>query len=1089
MNRKFISAVLSAALFIGASYVPAIARDERATPIGDRVTLIVETEGAPLLETKNAVLMGASEYMDTNEAKETEARLLSAQSAVKSDIEKRVGADVNSGRTYTSVFNGFSVEAYESDIEKIRAVDGVKNVYKSVTFEVPAEPVSNGESEPGYGAAMMNAQAMYDAGFDGRGKVIAIIDAAFDTSHEFFASGVEEPTLTKSKIREFIENNEFNVDISANQVYRSEKIPFAYDYCYGDADTYNALQIHGNHVAGIAAGKNGVFEGTTFSGVAPEAQLVLMKAGYDGDDGSLAIDVVIDALDDASKLGVCAVNLSLGSTIAEYAPYDTAVENMRKAGIAVVCSAGNSDRCEETTDNPDYIYNNVPASVSATTSVASVDPNKKWVFTGDFTLGGGERLSTPLYSKLFFEKFADKYYDYVCGDTLADFQAMDDIAGKIAVVPEGSDAKSGILLEMGVVGLIVVSEDEQIGNVITASDEIPGIMVSKTVGDLLRSAETKTIKTDREENRTPEEQAPGMAYYTSWGTQPDLELKPEITAPGSDILSAGNDDEYVNDSGTSMASPQITGAMALMSGLVDEKCPDVTGADKVALMENLLMSSADIVFQDEEKTLPESPRRQGAGLADLSDALTLPVILKGDTGKSKLSLRDRLDDNITLKFTAENLTGEDVTYDSIKIYAFTDNYEERDDKNMITDSVPLEFEPAADNPESVTIPANGEKEITLKITLNSEQTAANKEIFTNGFWVDGYVVLSSRDGSVTEASMPYTGFYGDWTAFDAMTPSYFEEGGGKENGGLMASDVMLGTNVFVSDDAPDRNEYESEDYVGLSNSIDLEYNIEIRMLRSLRDVTTTVKNSNGDIIITEPSYTGLSRKEDYMEIVPIGVGDSDGDYTVTLSGTLAYESERSRTEEKTYKFYVDSIAPKIKNPKIYEEDGKTYASFEASDNRYLMGAAAHDANSKTVTVPVKAEKETVIKMDITDMDMESLEFSVSDYAYNKNEFTIGTVSAEITDSVIDGESAAFIASVTNTAADADADIIMALYDGGGRLVGVNTQNAFLENGEKKIFTFDFTDVPEIADVRLFVWEHGKMMPLGVAGVIEEEQNQ
>ena len=120
MNRKFISAVLSAALFIGASYVPAIADGKRATPMGDRVTLIVETEGAPLLETKNAVLMGASEYMETDEAKETEAQILSAQSAVKSDIKKRVGADVSSGRTYTSVFNGFSVEAYESDIEKIR---------------------------------------------------------------------------------------------------------------------------------------------------------------------------------------------------------------------------------------------------------------------------------------------------------------------------------------------------------------------------------------------------------------------------------------------------------------------------------------------------------------------------------------------------------------------------------------------------------------------------------------------------------------------------------------------------------------------------------------------------------------------------------------------------------------------------------------------------------------------------------------------------------------------------------------------------------------------------------------------------------
>ena len=65
---------------------------------------------------------------------------------------------------------------------------------------------------------------------------------------------------------------------------------------------------------------------------------------------------------------------------------------------------------------------------------------------------------------------------------------------------------------------------------------------------------------------------------------------------------------------------------------------------------------------------------------------------------------------------------------------------------------------------------------------------------------------------------------------------------------------------------------------------------------------------------------------------------------------------------------------------------------------------------------------------------------------------------------------------------------MALYDGGGRLVGVDMQNAFLESGERKMFTFDFNGISEIADVKLFVWEHGKMMPLGAGGVITEEEH-
>ncbi len=1073
MYKKLISIVLSSALLIGAAYIPAAAKDEK-------VTLIVETEGAPLLATKNAVRMGAADYMETGEAKDTEAHILRAQSAVKSNIERRTNADVNSGFTYTSVFNGFSIDARESDIEKIKAVDGVKNVYISKTYDIPREPVSNGESEPGYGAAMINAQAMYDAGYDGRGQAVAIIDGAFDTSHDFFASDIENPKFTKSSIKELIENNKLNANISANQVYKSEKIPFAYDYGEGDADTY-AADIHGTHVAGIAAGKNGVIEDTTFSGVAPEAQLVLMKVA-DSDD-IMNNSTIIAAMDDASKMGVCAVNASLGGSDGEDPPYITASNNLRRAGIAFVCAAGNDNRYEETTDNPDYSYNIFPAGLSSATAVASIEPNRVWVFSGKFTLGD-EKLDAS-YSKPFFEKFSDKPYEYVCGETLADFQAMDDIAGKIAVAPYGTDAKSSKLLEMGVVGLIAVSKNEDFFVISTVSDEIPGVMVSKSVGEKLRNAENKAIQANVGEIIYNKDNEPVMADYTNWGTGASLELKPEITAPGSNILSSVNDDEYRNDSGTSMAAPQITGAMALMSGFVDAKYPAVN-EDKVALMENLLMSSADIVFQDEGKTLPESPRRQGAGLVDLKNAMKIPVILKGDTGKSKLSLKDNLTDDITLKFTAKNLTGEPVTYDNIKIYAFTDNYEERDGKNIITDSVKLEFEPDAENPSSVTVPANGEKEITLKIKLNSARTTANKEIFTNGFWVDGFVVLSSSNGAAARVSMPYTGFYGDWTAIDAIATPYFGDGGG--DGGLMMSygdaDFMLGTNLFAQDEA-DRSEYESEDYVGLSDAHADDYYVLMCMRRTLTDANVKIEGVDGDLIGENKIDFGLTRKTEeegggnatlwlYFDDV------SDGDYYVTVSGKNGYGSNQSRVEERTYKCYIDSEPPDIQNPEIYEEGGREYASFTASDNRYLMGAAAHDASGKTVTEPIKAEKSADIKLDITGMDADTLEFSVIDYAYNENVFTIGKVSAEITGVVTNGGSAAVFANVTNTADDADADVITAVYDYDGRLIGIDKQNVILKSGEKKVFTFGFDDVPDADAIKLFVWKHGEMTPLCAA---------
>ena len=108
-------------------------------------------------------------------------------------------------------------------------------------------------------------------------------------------------------------------------MYKTRKVPFAFDYA-GDADPYtgeiisgdvnvrNSGSNHGTHVSGTVAGFVQSQEGEVlFSGVAPDAQLMMMKVFADGGNSGATESAILNALEDAMTLGADAVNLSLGS--------------------------------------------------------------------------------------------------------------------------------------------------------------------------------------------------------------------------------------------------------------------------------------------------------------------------------------------------------------------------------------------------------------------------------------------------------------------------------------------------------------------------------------------------------------------------------------------------------------------------------------------------------------------------------------------------------------------------------------------------------------------------------------------------------
>src|SRR6266481_3296210 len=172
-------------------------------------------------------------------------------------------------------------------------------------------------------AAAVNAKAAWQAGWDGTGIGVAVIDSGITYHTDLYSTGGGGGKL---------------------------RIIYSQDFVGGGTNDYYG---HGEHVAGIIAGSgkssNYSTYARTFKGIAPNANLINLRVldqnGQGTDSGVIsAIQVAINL---QGKLHIRVMNLSLGRQVFESYKQDPlcqAVEAAWKNGIVVVAAAGNYGR-------------------------------------------------------------------------------------------------------------------------------------------------------------------------------------------------------------------------------------------------------------------------------------------------------------------------------------------------------------------------------------------------------------------------------------------------------------------------------------------------------------------------------------------------------------------------------------------------------------------------------------------------------------------------------------------------------------------------------------------------------------------------
>lgn len=985
--------------------------------------------------------------------------LLRTQKSALAQINRAIDGQVEPQRQYTTLLNGFSATVTYGQYKAIRKLDCVQSAFISPTFELLPDTANSNR--------MIGGGIYNTTGFTGEGMLVAILDTGVDMGHEIFKTAPKSPSLTREKLQSTLEQYDFQVEqiirgISVSDLYYSAKIPFQFDYGDRDKDGMPGDKgSHGTHVASTAAGNTGVNEAAM--GVAPQAQIINMNV-FKSTGGASYADILA-ALEDCILLGVDVANLSLGSDCG-YIDYDSedaftkslldVFERTGESGVSLAVAAGNAYNAaygdafggKALASNPDYGLVSEPSTYGESLSVAAVSNG---MVKGPYVTVGGKNLayqdsatiSEDENAKPFRSLSARGSIEYVVVPNYGaeeDYAGLD-LTGKIALVQRGGgmyyEQKERNAANAGAIGMLVYNNVPGMLYMSITDWKIPCAFISQAAGEYMKQQQTKTLSV-ASADALVESPTYGMADFSSWGATPELTLKPEITAPGAGIYAAVPGG-YESMDGTSMASPHAAGGMAIVQQALKARDNSMTGAQRKHMTDTLLMSTAHVIYDD--NGVPYSPRKQGAGLMSINDAVNTRGYLSVEgMERPKLELKDdpAMKGVYTMNFTVHN-TGSDTLYYDVTPLVLTDTTEayvngSGQEFSTISGSsrlLPHTFTTNCGN-NRVSVAPGKTADVTVTVTVTGEGRKMLAQ-FPNGSYVEGFVTLTqvAADGSALtdpiDLGLPFLAFYGDWTKAPIMdSTDYWEtlDGSASQAQAYMNTAFSSSSENTVDTYLGDNN-YTTVPYLADRNAIspnnddfmDSLTGIYTGLLRNTKSLKYTITGENGQVYYSKDcEYVGKSiYSYDYYRIVPAGV---DAEYdgiepwygtdshnaklpnntkaTVTIEATLPYGDGVGTNQKHSWSFpiTIDTEEPHADNLKVTESEGRYYLSLDVSDNQYVAAVVFYNIKNSEMLYGMQGfgEDKPGVTSHIKEYDItgfgETFGMIVHDYAGNSKVYTV-----------------------------------------------------------------------------------------------------
>lgn len=449
-------------------------------------------------------------------------------------------------------------------------------------------------------------------GFQGEGVLLGIIDTGFEWQHPDFLNADNT-----TRIRHFWDQE------STDFVYYESNYGYGASWDSSEIDAQHCSHIpttHGTHVMGTAGG-NARASGK-YLGIAPKADLACVNVATGNTFLSSFVDGIHFLFNKADELGkVCAINSSVGSYSSGHDAkdlYSQMIDNIlvAKPGRALVQAGGNARQHDfhlgvdlATSTSKTWFQYDLSAArthfvVYADTanfnavdfSLELINPQTQQVeaqttiynVLNDFTFTGSvasisqvlfnDSNGNPVTLEVYVDQYEDAYEIYVTvlsSTNLGYWQWTTSGTGKYDIwSEEGLTNTSDIVKNITIPNYHTPDNIQSIVGYWTCSDKVI------TVASYQNRSNFVTWAGDTLFIGTIGYPQGGISHFSSLGPTRTGLQKPDITAPGGQVLSAAplgtlnhyksngdtrldQDGWHVSNRGTSMAAPMVAGAIAL----------------------------------------------------------------------------------------------------------------------------------------------------------------------------------------------------------------------------------------------------------------------------------------------------------------------------------------------------------------------------------------------------------------------------------------------------------------------------------------------------------------------------------------------